>query len=97
MINIVYLYKESSVINSFLERQIKKANLEGCTLSRYTIENVPVSIEILGVNCFHTIIFFDSFGDELLRIIGPFSSEQLEEGISDARKILEERAAGVFI
>lgn len=91
MINISYAFSKHSPLNSFLERQIEEANLEGYSFSKWTIERNPMLVELYDLKVWHTVIFRNTFGDEISRLEGPFNSKELEEALHEAKGILANR------
>ncbi|MGG1916102.1 hypothetical protein ABFY54_29295 [Priestia megaterium] len=97
-LNVVYLYKKSSPLNAFIERQLRDASfLDSYTLEKYTIEDCPVAVNNLDINVWHTLIFYSPFGDELMRLEGPFSTEQFYEALFKAKKIYADNSVVSFL
>ncbi|MEK5205192.1 hypothetical protein NST55_28530 [Bacillus sp. FSL R10-2789] len=94
MIKIVYAYSEGSLINPFLERQFRNANLEGYPLTKWSIEKNPMLVEHYNITRWHTVIFLDLKGRELLRLDGPLDSNRLEESLQEAKGILANKLKG---
>ncbi|PEN61581.1 hypothetical protein [Bacillus wiedmannii] len=94
MIKITYAYSENSLINPFIERQIREANLEGYPLTKWTIETNPMLVEHHNITRWHTVIFRDSKGDEISRLEEPFDSNRLEEALQEAKGILANKLKG---
>jgi len=95
MIKITYIYKEGSLIAPFLDRQIDEANLEG-----YEIERIKLNDEVAEkyqLVRWHTIIFSDKKGNELLRYNKAFDSKTLEDLLHEAKGILSNRLKGDFL
>lgn len=97
-LNIVYLYKKNSPLNAFIDRQLREASfIDSYTLERYAIEDYPVAVKNLDINVWHTLIFYSPFGDELMRLEGPFSTEQFYEALLKAKKIYAENSVVSFL
>jgi len=92
MIKITYIYKENSLITPFLDRQIDEANLKG-----YEIERIKLDDEVAEkyqLVRWHTIIFSDKRGNELLRYNKAFDSRTLEKLLYETKCILSNRLKG---
>lgn len=92
MIKITYIYKEDSLIAPFLDRQIDEANLEG-----YEFEKIKLDDEVAEkyqIVRWHTIIFSDNRGNELVRYNKAFDSRTLENLLYEAKCILSNRLKG---
>lgn len=95
MIKITYIYKENSLITPFLDRQIDEANLEGCELERIKLDDeVAEKYQLVR---WHTIIFSDKRGNELVRYNKAFDSKTLEDLLYEAKRILSNRLKGDFL
>jgi hypothetical protein len=92
MIKIIYLYEEDSLIVPFLDRQIDEAKLEGYKLERIKLDNEVV--EKYHPEKWHTIIFSDKRGNELVRHDGVFDSKTLEALLYEAKGTLANRIKG---
>lgn len=94
MIRILYAFKNNCPLELFLKRQISEANLEGYSLSLFSIDLNPMLVDHYGLTKWHTVIFKDSSDNELHRIEGPFDSKELEEALQISKGILSNRLKG---
>lgn len=92
MIKIIYIYEEDSLIVPFLDRQISEANLEGYEFERIKLDDEVA--EKYQINTWHTIIFSDKRGNELVRHDGAFDSKTLENLLYEAKGTLANRIKG---
>ena len=88
MIKIIYLYKQNAMLNSFLGRQIRETLLEGTLFSSYSLENRPDLADKYNIYKYHTVIFEDLKGNEISRIEDPFSSQDIEDSIKEAKQFI---------
>ncbi|UDY80717.1 thioredoxin family protein [Geobacillus phage GR1] len=92
MIKITYIYEENSLIVPFLDRQIDEANLED-----YELEKIKLNDEVAEkyqIEKWHTIIFSDKQGNELVRFDGAFASATIESLLYEAKGTLANRLKG---
>jgi hypothetical protein len=87
MITTIYVYKENDILNPFIERQIKEAELDGVKLNAFAIDSNPDLAEYYDVRYHHTVIFKDTKDNELYRIEGPFSADQLKKAHNIAKTL----------
>lgn len=92
MIKMVCAYKEDDLLNEFLFRQIREANLDDVVHSSFSIDKNPELVEKHDITKWQTVIFKDiNTDEEVIRIDQPYTSSELERASVHAKRILENR------
>lgn len=89
MLRVFYAHKQNDLLNQFMERQIREANIpEDVRFSSWSIDLNEMMAESYELTHHHNLIFKDE-KDNLLAIHeGPFSSSELEILIDFAKGLI---------
>jgi len=76
MIRILYFRHPKNPLNAYIEGQIHKSNFQDCDVETYPVDEE--TIEKFDLTTFQTFIFTDKNENELLRVVNPVCSKELE-------------------